>query len=162
MTERIEQWICIQFCVKPEHSSTEAIQMILKATAMGNWWLAASSQQHVHSCITSPAIFWKNIKSPRWRSLPYSQNLIPWHFWLFLKLKLPSKMKRFQTIDKIQGKTTGQLMVMGRTVWGPKVPTLKENEMSLSYIQCFLCLVSSSISVSIFHSTWLHTSGQYK
>ena len=40
----------------------------------------------------------------------------------------------------------------GRTVWGPKVPTLKGTEASLSCIQCFLYLVSSSINVSIFHS----------
>ena len=38
-------------------------------------------------------------------------------------------------------------------LWGPKVPTLKETEVSLSYVQCFLYLVSSSISASIFHST---------
>ena len=38
--------------------------------------------------------------------------------------------------------------------------TLKETEVSLSYVQCFLYLVSSSINVSIFHSTWLVPSGQ--
>ena len=53
MTEQVEQWIWVQFCVKLEHSSVEAIQMIQKATAMSNWWLAALSQQHAHSCITS-------------------------------------------------------------------------------------------------------------
>ena len=31
------------------------IWMIQKAAAMGNWWLAASSQQHARSCITSCA-----------------------------------------------------------------------------------------------------------
>ena len=36
-----------------------------------------------------------------------------------------------------------------------KVPTLKGIEVSLSYIQCFLHFVYSSINVSIFHSTWL-------
>ena len=35
------------------------------------------------------------------------------------------------------------------------MPTLKGTEVSLSYVQCFLCLVSSSINVSIFHITWL-------
>ena len=45
----------------------------------------------------------------------------------------------------------------GRTVWGPKVPTLKGTEASLSYIQCFLYLVSSSINAFIFHSTWMVT-----
>ena len=37
MTEGEEQQICVKFCVKLEHSSTETIWMIQKATAMGNW-----------------------------------------------------------------------------------------------------------------------------
>ena len=37
MTEQVEQRICIRFCIKLEHSSAEAIQMIQKAAAMGNW-----------------------------------------------------------------------------------------------------------------------------
>ena len=57
MTERVEQRICIEFCVKLEHSSTETIQMIQKSTAMGNWWLAASSQQRTHSCVRFGAEF---------------------------------------------------------------------------------------------------------
>ena len=55
MTEQVEQWICITFYVKLEHSSVETIRMIQKAAAMGNWWLAASSWQHTRSCITSHA-----------------------------------------------------------------------------------------------------------
>ena len=35
------------------------------------------------------------------------------------------------------------------------MPTLKGTEALLSYVQCFLHLVSSSINVSIFHITWL-------
>ena len=31
MTELVEQWICIKFCIKLEHSSMETIQMIQKA-----------------------------------------------------------------------------------------------------------------------------------
>ena len=46
-------------------------------------------------------------------------------------------------------------MVTGKTVWGPKVPTLKGTEASLSYVQCSLYLVSSSINVSLFYTTWL-------
>ena len=64
MTEWVEQWTCIRFCIKLEHSSIEILQMILKATALGNWWLEASSWQHSCSGITSPAeFFWWNIKS---------------------------------------------------------------------------------------------------
>ena len=57
ITERVEQWICIKFCIKLEHSSIETIQMIQKATVMGNWWLAALSRQYTCSCITSCAVF---------------------------------------------------------------------------------------------------------
>ena len=35
--ERVEQQICIQFCIKLECSSAETIQMIQKAAAMGDW-----------------------------------------------------------------------------------------------------------------------------
>ena len=80
----------------------------------------------------------------------YSPDLVPCDFWLFPKLKSPLKWKRFQTISEIQENTMGQLMAIRRTVWGPKVPTLKGTEASLSYVQCFLYLVSSSVSVSIF------------
>ena len=52
MTDRVKQQICIKFCIKLEHSSTETIRMIQKAAATGNWWLAASSWQCARSCIT--------------------------------------------------------------------------------------------------------------
>ena len=55
MTERIEQQIYIKFCVKLEDSSTETTGMIQKAAALGNWWLAGSSQQCAYPCITSHA-----------------------------------------------------------------------------------------------------------
>ena len=89
--------------------------------------------------------------------LPYSPNLVSCDLWLFPKLKSPLKGKRFQTIDKIQKNMMGQLMATGRTVWSPKVPTLKGTEASLSYGQCCLYLVYPSINVSIFHITWLDT-----
>ena len=57
MTERAEQGICIKFCMKLEHSSTETIPTIQKAAAMGKWWLA-------HHILCRD--FWWNIKSPRW------------------------------------------------------------------------------------------------
>ena len=57
MTEQVEQQICIKFWVKLEHSSLETIGMIQKSAAMGNWWLAALSQQGTLSCITSHAEF---------------------------------------------------------------------------------------------------------
>ena len=64
---------------------------------------------------------------------------------------------RFQTISEIQENTTGQLMAIGGTVWGPKVPIFKGTEVSLSYVQCFLYPVSSTINVSVLHIAWLDT-----
>ena len=123
---------------------------------MGSWWLAASSRQCARSCITSWAEFFGKTSNHPGDSPFYSPDLVPSDFWLFPKLKFPSKGKRFQTIDEIQEDMMGQLMATGRTVWGPKVPTLKGTEASLFHVQCFLYLVSST-NVSIFHITWLDT-----
>ena len=60
----VEQWICIKFCIKLEHSSTETIWKSQKATATGNWWLAASSQQCACSCSTSYELFGKTSNHP--------------------------------------------------------------------------------------------------
>ena len=154
MTEK-GQWICIQFCVKLEHSSSESIQMILKASAMGNWWLAASLWQCAHLHITSCAQFFgETLNHPGDSAL-----LLPRFgtLWLlaFPETKITFERKGFQTLDEIQENMTGQLIVTGITVWGPKVPTLKGTEASLFYVQCFLYFIASSINVSIFHSTWL-------
>ena len=37
MTERVEQQICIKFCIKLEHSSVETMSVIQKAMAVGSW-----------------------------------------------------------------------------------------------------------------------------
>ena len=76
MTEQVEQWICIEFLVKFEHSSSETILMIQKAAAMGNWWLAASSRQRTCSCIMQRFFLW-NLKSPRWLSPTTAQIWCP-------------------------------------------------------------------------------------
>ena len=141
MTKSVEQWICIRFCIKLAHSSAETIQMIQKATAMGNWWLAISSQQHAHLRITSCAEFFGETSNHPGDSAPYSLDLVPCDFWLFPKVQPPLKGKRFQAIDEIQENMMEQLMVIGRTVWGPRVPTLKGTEASLSYVQRFFYIL---------------------
>ena len=78
---------------------------------------------------------------------PYSPELTPCDFLLFPKLK--SSLKgRFQTTGDVQENTMGQLMVTERTVWGPKVPTLKETEVSASCVQCFLYLLHKCLYFS--------------
>ena len=52
--------------------------MIQKSSAMGNWWLAASSWQRACSCVVSCAeYFLWNIKSPKWLSPPIAQIWCP-------------------------------------------------------------------------------------
>ena len=137
MTEIVEQWICIKFCVKLGHSSMEIVWMTQKATAMGNWWWQLHHNNMPVHQITQV-------------TPPYSPDVVPCDFWLFPKLKSPLKGKRFQTTYEIQENTMGQLMVIRRTLWGPKASTLKETKVSLSYEQCFLNFVPSLINVSIF------------
>ena len=68
MTERVEQQICISFCLKLEHCSGGDIWMIQKAVATGKWWSAVSSPQHTCSLMhhVSCRFFLGNIKSRRW------------------------------------------------------------------------------------------------
>ena len=143
----VEQQICIKFCVKLEHSSTETIWMIQGAAAMGTWWLAASSPQSPWLCIISPADFFGKTSNHAGDSAPLQPRFGTCSFWIFPKLKSSLKSKRFQTINEIQENMMGQLMEIVRTVWGTKVPTLKESESLLSYVQCFLYLICFSINV---------------
>ena len=57
VTERVQQQMCIKFCIKLKHSSMETIQMIQKATVIGKRWLAVSSQQCSCSRVTSRVEF---------------------------------------------------------------------------------------------------------
>ena len=96
MTEQVQQWICIKFCIKLEHLSMETIQMIQKDTDMVNWWLAASSQQRAHSFIMSFAECFVKPQITQVTQPHYSPDLVPCDFWLFPKLKSPLKGKGFQ------------------------------------------------------------------
>ena len=87
--------------------------------------LVIVSWKRACSCIMFGEEFFGETSNRPGDSAPYSPDLAYCSFWLFPKLKLPLKRKRFQTIDEIQENTTRQLMVIGRTLWGPKVPTLK-------------------------------------
>ena len=137
----------IKFCVKLEHFSEKTIQMIQKAAAMGNWWLAASLQQGTCSCITSRAEFFGETSNHPGDSaflLPRFGTL-----WLlaFPKTKITFEMGEISDHQWDSGKYKGAAMATGRTVWGPKMPTLKGTDASLPCVQCFLYLVSFLINV---------------
>ena len=137
---RVEQQICIESCIKLEHSSAEIIGMIQKATAMGNWWLEGSLRHHDYSCITCHAIFLRNIKSPRGLS-PFIDKICTMQLVAFPKTRITSVREEISDHRWDSGNTTGQLMGTGRTVWGPNVLIWKGTEVSLSYVQRFLYLL---------------------
>ena len=157
MTQWVEQQIYIKFCGKLEHFSMETIKDESEGHSFGQLVIdifirATRRLMHHVLCRVVGKHQITQVTQPLYRL-----DLMPCDFWLFPKLKSPLKGKRFQTISEIQENTTGQLMVIGKIVWGLKVPTLKETEATLSYVQCFLYLVFSSINVSIFYITWLDT-----
>ena len=157
MTEWVEQGIWIRFCIKFEHSSAKTIQMIQKAAAVGNCWLVASyNNPPIHASRLMQTFLMKH-QITQVTQPSYSPDLAVCDFWLFQKLKSPLKGKRFQTISEMQENTMEQLMEIGRTVWGPTVPTLKGTVRhhcpSIMFLVCFIF----SINVSIFHITWLGT-----
>ena len=138
-----------QICIKLEYFSAETVWMTWKAAAISNWWLTVSSPQHTCSCIASGAEFFDlKHKITQVTQPHYSSDLVPCDFWLFSKLKSLLKGKRFQTVSVIQENMMGQLIAIGRTVWGPKVPCLKGTEASSS---CTVLLVSSSINVCFLY-----------
>ena len=69
----------------------------------------------------------------------YSPDMAPCHFWLFPKLKLPLKGKRFQTIDEIQENTMGQLMATMRSK-GAYFGGLRHHY-AMYNVSCILCLL---------------------
>ena len=150
MTEWVGQRICIKFCIKLEHSSEETIQMIEKVTAMGNWWLAASSWQHICSCITSRAeFFFAKHQITQVTQPAYCPDLVPWNFRIFPKLESPLKRKRIQTINEIQGKyDENSWWWLGELCEGPRCRLWRGLRCHCPVHKCFLNLVSSSVNVS--------------
>ena len=162
--QRVEQWICIKSCIKLEHSLAEIICVI----QMGNWWLAASSQQHAHSCITSHAEFFGKTSNHPDESAPLQPRFGILWLLAFPKTEITFEREEISGLwwdlrkyvgaaDSDLTKDFAECFDAGRTVWGPKMPPLKGTEASLFCVQCFLCLVSSSINVAIFHGIWLDT-----
>ena len=98
--EQVEQRICIKFCIMLEHSSVETIWLIQKASAMGNWWLAASSQHtltHAHIPYRVQSFLVKH-QITQVTQPPYSPGLVIYNFWLFPKLRSPFFIKDFSLL----------------------------------------------------------------
>ena len=155
MTEWVEQRICIRFCVKLEYSSVETIRMTQKATAMGNWWVEASSQQRACSFIASPAEIFGETSNHPGASAPLQPRFGALRPLAFPKTKIVFEREEISDhrwdSGKYNGAADGEWENCVRSqgayfegYWG-------------IVMVCFLYLVSSSINVSIFPVTWPDT-----
>ena len=155
MTERVEQWICIKFCIKLEHSSVETTEMIQKATAMGNWWLAASSWQCARSCITLRVDFFGKTSNHPGDSAPLQPRF--GILWLLDFSKTEITFEREEISDHWWD--SGKYNKAADGYWENCVRSQGayfEGDWGV-IVLCTMFLVSSSINVSIFHITWLDT-----
>ena len=122
--------------------------------ATGDWQLHQDNTPAYTSCPVHKHVFGKTSSHPG-DLAPLQPRMVPCDFWLFPKLKLPLKGKRFQTVKQIQENMTGQLMAIGRELC--EVPRRLlwrrlRHHCPMYNISCILfnkCLY--------FYSTWLDT-----
>ena len=130
--------------------------MIQKAIAMGNWWLTASSWQCARSSIMSPVEF-SCKTSNHWGDSPPLQP----RFGALQLLAFPKTKIIFER-EEISNHCwdLGQYDRAADGDWENCVRSqgiYNGTEVPLSYVQCFMYLVSSSVNVSTFHIAWLDT-----
>ena len=154
MTERLQPQICIQFCVKLEHFSAETIRMIQKAAVTGNSWLAVSSQQAC-SCISSTAEIFGETSNHPGDSAHLQPRFAPLRLLTFPKTKIIFERDEISDHRWDTGKYDGAADGAGRSVRSQGA--YLEGDWGV-IVLCTVFLVSSSINISIFHSTWLDTS----
>ena len=155
ITEWVKQWICSKFCIKLEHSSAETIWMIQKATAVGNWWWAASSRQHTRSCIASCAEFLGETSNHPGDLAPLQPRFGP--LWLLAFPKTKITFEREETSDHQWH--SGKYDRAADDDWENCVRSQGayfEGVWGMTVL-CTMFFVSSSINVSIFHITCLDT-----
>ena len=141
MTQPVEQQICIKFCMKLEHSSAETIWMIQKATAMGNWWLAVSSRQCTCSCITSRAEFFVETSNHPGDSAFIQPIFDILRLLAFPETKITFEREEISELRWDSGKHSGAVDGVWKNCVRPQDAYLKGTEVSLSYVQCFSCLL---------------------
>ena len=122
----------------------------------GNWWLAASSWQQALSYITSCTEFSGETSNHPDDSAPLKPRFDVLWLLAFPKTNITFERENISyhwwDLGKYDGAADGDWENCGR----PKVLTLKGTEASLSYVTCFLYLVSS-INFSTFHVIWMDT-----
>ena len=75
-----------------------------RAAAMGNWWLAASSQQHAHRCITSHAEFFDKTSNHLGDSAPLQPRFGALRLLAFIKTKITFEREEISDCQRDSGK----------------------------------------------------------
>ena len=96
-----------QILIKLEHSSVETVQMIQKAAAMGNWWLAVSSRQYACLCITFHGEFFGDILNHQGNSAPLQPRFGALWLLAFPKTKITFEMEEISDCCWDSGKYDG-------------------------------------------------------
>ena len=132
--------------------------MIRKATAMGNWWLGASSRQDTCSCITSRAEFFGETSNHPGESAPLQPRFGALWLLAFSTTKITSERKKISDHSWDSRKYDGA----ADSNWENSVRSQGayfEGDWDIIVLCTMLLLsVSSSIKVSICHIIWLNTS----
>ena len=132
--------------------------MIQKATAMGTWWQAASSRQHVCSCIMSRADFFGETSNHPGDSTPLQPRFGALWLLAFPQIKITSE--RGEVSDPWWN--SGKYDREADDDWENCVRSQDayfEGDWGVAVLcTMLLYLVSSSTNVSIFSMTWLDTS----
>ena len=125
---------------------------------MGKWWLAASSQQRAHSCLTSYAEFFGETSNHPGDSVPLWPRLgALWHL-PFPKTKMTFEREEISDHQWDSGKCDRAADGNWKKCVRSQGACFKGDwGIIVLCTQFFLYLVSSLINVPIFHITWLGT-----
>ena len=125
MTEQVEQWFFIKFCVKLKYSSTETFWMIQKAAAMSNWWSAASSQQRARSCTMSCTEFFGKTSNHPGDSAPLQPRFgAPWLL-TFPKIKITFEREEIWVLMRFRKIQRGSWWWLGELCEVPRCLLLR-------------------------------------
>ena len=154
MTEWVEQWICIKFFIKLEHSSEFGWFRRQQLWATGDWQLHHENVPAYASHLMQS--FWRNIKSPRWLSPLQPRFGTPWLL-AFPKTKITLEREEISDcwwdLEKYNRAADGNCENGVRSQG-----TYSEGDWGvIVQLQCFMYVVSSSINVFIFHIIWPNT-----
>ena len=151
MTEQVEQEICIKFCIKLEHSPAKTSEDRSYGQLVNGNFITATCLLSYH---TLCRVFVETSNHPG-DPAPLQPRLGTLQLLAFPKTKITFEMEEISDHGWDSGKYNGTgdgdsnkgfCSVLnsgrdaGRSVWGPKVPTLKWSEVSFSYIFWGYCI----------------------